>query len=211
MDQLIEKVAKAPLGAKVGVVAGVVALVTVLNYFVLSTTFGPSISEVEGKIRTAAQQQAQLDLELASKHAIANNLNQFRRARELDEQRLAEALVELPQDAKMDELLQLFQDRAQKAGLEITLIEPKKEESEGTFYVRLPIPMTVVGSFHEVATFIDSIGRLRRIVNVNELALEQPKDVNGEIQLTAKFVTTAFKFVEAKPGQPGAAPAGGKP
>jgi type IV pilus assembly protein PilO len=209
MDKLIETIAKASLGAKVGAVAGVVALVTVLNYFVVSATFGPPISDLEQKIRDAAQQQKTLDAELGNKQGFANNLNQFRRQRELLEQQLNEARLELPEEAKIDELLQLFQDRAQKAGLEITLIEPKKEEAQG-FYARIPVPMTVVGTFHEVATFIDSIGRLRRIVNVNELTLEQPKDVNGEVVLTAKFVTTAFKFLEPTQGQ-AAAPAGGRP
>lgn len=199
MDKFIERIAKAPIGAKVGVVAAVVVLLTVLNYFVIGPTFGPSISDVEAKIRTVETQQAQLDRDFVEKTAIANNLNQFRREKELLEQQLREALAELPEDKKIDELLQLFQDRAMKAGLEIGTIEPGKVANE-KFYAKIPIPMTVSGNFHEIATFFDSLGRMRRIVNVTEIVLDSPKDVNGKVVLNAKFLATTFMFLDPTGG-----------
>lgn len=206
MDKLIERMVKAPLGAKVGVVAVVVAALTVLNYFVVGLDFGDSISATEDKIRAAVKQQAQLEKEYIEKTAIANNLNQFRREKELLEQQLNEALAELPEEKKIEDLLQLFQDRALKAGLKIGSIEPKPPVSE-KFYAKIPIPMTVTGNYHEIATFFDSLGRMRRIVNVSELSLDAPKDVNGKIILSGKFLVTAFMFVDqAKPGA--AKPAG---
>jgi type IV pilus assembly protein PilO len=205
MEKLIERIAKAPLGLRIGVVAGVAVVVTALNYFVIGLpTFGRSISDYEERIGRVDRDQKKLNDDLIDKTSIANNLNQFRREKELLEQRLAEALSELPEEKKVDELLQLFQDRATKAGLEIATIEPQAPVSEG-FYARLPIPMTVTGNFHEVATFFDSLGRLRRIVNVNNIVLDTPKDVGGKVILSGKFLVTAFMFVEpkqAKPGEP---------
>ena len=71
------------------------------------------------------------------------------------------------------------------------------------FYARLPIPMSVTGNFHEIATFFDSLGRMRRIVNVNDIVLDAPKDVNGKMVLNAKFLATAFMFVDpsSRPGR----------
>ena len=202
MDQLIERIAKEPVRTKVAVVRVVVSLLTVINYFALSMTFGPSISTLNEQIVRAEREQAQLDREFTEKTAIANNLNQFRREKELLEQQLREALAELPEEKRVDELLVLFQDRAQKSGLEIGTIEPQAPVRD-RFYARLPIPMTVTGNFHEIATFFDSLGRMRRIVNVNDIVLDSPKDVNGKVVLSAKFLATAFMFVE------GAAAAGG--
>ena len=200
MDQLIERIAKEPVRTKVAVVGLFVTLLTVLNYFALSMTFGPSISELNERIVRAEREQAQLDREFTEKTAIANNLNQFRREKELLEQQLREALAELPEEKKVDELLLLFQDRAQKSGLEIGTIEPQAPVRD-RFYARLPIPMTVTGNFHEIATFFDALGRMRRIVNVNDIVLDTPKDSNGKIVLNAKFLATAFMFVEtASPG-----------
>ena len=118
MDRLIERIARAPLAAKAGVVVAIVALLTALNYFVVGVPlFGPSISDTEQRIARADGEQKKLDNDLIEKTAIANNLNQFRREKELLEQRLQEALAELPEEKKLDELLQLFQERARKAGL----------------------------------------------------------------------------------------------
>jgi type IV pilus assembly protein PilO len=197
MEKFIERIAKAPLGAKLGVVAGALILITALNYFVMAIPYGDSIAEVETKVKKVIAEQEKLDRDFIEKTAIANDLNRFRKEKELLEQRLEEALAELPEQKNIDELLQLFQDRAQKAGLEINTIEPQVEKSEG-FYARIPLPMTVTGSFHEIATFFDALGRLRRIVNVSDISLEAPKDVKGKVVVSAKFLVTTFMFVDPK-------------
>jgi type IV pilus assembly protein PilO len=208
MEQLIDRMVKAPLGAKVGVVAGVVVALVLLNYFVVGVTLGPSISEIEKRIRQTQQQQAALDAEYIEKTAIANNLNQFRREKDLLEEQLREALAELPEEKNIEALLQLFQDRAIKAGLEIGSIEPGKPTME-RFYARIPIPMTVTGNYHEIATFFDSLGRMRRIVNVSEVVLDSPKDVSGKVILNGKFLVTAFMFVDPNKAAGSGAPMAG--
>jgi type IV pilus assembly protein PilO len=203
VDKLIERIAKAPVGAKIAAVAGAIVLLTVLNYFVVGPTLGKPISQIEDKIRRVEREQAQLDRDFVEKTAIANNLNQFRREKELLEQQLRQALAELPEDKKIEDLLQLFQDRASKAGLVIGSIEPGKVQTD-KFYAKIPIPMTVTGNFHEIATFFDALGRMRRIVNVTDIVLEQPRDQNGKLLLNAKFLATTFMFVE--PSKPGGTP-----
>ena len=60
MDQLVERIARASLGLKVGVVAGILVVLTALNYFVASIPWGPSISEVERKIADYVSQGGNL-------------------------------------------------------------------------------------------------------------------------------------------------------
>jgi type IV pilus assembly protein PilO len=203
MEKLIDQIVKAPLGAKVAAVTGIVALLAVLNYFAFGLNFGPSVSDLEDKIRQAKLRQERLEKEYIEKTGIANNLNQFRREKELLEQQLREALAELPEDKNIEDLLQLFQDRALKAGLKIGSIEPKAPVTE-RFYAKIPIPMSVTGNYHEIATFFDSLGRMRRVVNVSDVLLDQPKDVNGKVVLNGKFLVTSFMFVEQAKAAPGA-------
>jgi type IV pilus assembly protein PilO len=195
MDKLLEQINKLPLGQKVGAVAGVLVLLTVLNYFVLGFDLGPSISDTEVQITRTLAERDRLQKDFIEKQAIANNLNQFRREKELLEQKLTEALAELPEEKNIDELLQLFQDRAIKSGLDINTIEPGTVKAE-QFYARIPIPMTVTGNFHEIATFFDSLGRLRRIVNVSDIQLDNAKDVSGKVVVNGKFLVTTFMFVK---------------
>src|SRR5512137_350545 len=137
MDKLLERINKLPLGARVGIAAGVLIVITALNFFVVGLDFGPSISETEDLIKKAQVEREKLQKDFIEKQAIANNLNQFRREKELLEQRLTEALAELPEEKNLAELLQLFQDRAIKSDLEIVTIEPGQEQSEG-FFARIP-------------------------------------------------------------------------
>lgn len=201
MEQLIERIAKAPTNAKLGVVGVALVLVTALNYFVMSLPFGPSISDMNDRIDKAAVQQAKLDRDFIEKTAIANDLNRFRHERELLEQKLSEALAELPEEKNIDELLQQFQDRAQKSGLEIVTIEPKGQQTAG-FYAKLPIQMKVSGNYHEIATFFDALGRMRRIVNVSEIALDTPRTQGGKVIVAGRFLATTFMFVDPKAAKP---------
>jgi type IV pilus assembly protein PilO len=209
MEKFIERVAKAPLGAKIGVVAGALLLVTALNYFVFSLPFGDSITDIKAKMKQVTVEQEKLDRDFIEKTAIANDLNRFRKEKERLEQQLEEAKAELPEQKNIDELLQLFQDRAQKAGLEINTIEPQAERAEG-FFARVPIPMTVTGNFHEIATFFDALGRLRRIVNVSDISLDTPKEVKGKVVMSAKFLVTTFMIVDPKAGDAASRKGGAK-
>lgn len=203
MEKVIEQIAKAPLGLKLGVVAGVLVALTALNLFVVSP-FGPSVAEIGKRADKADEQHKKLQNDIAYKTGIANDLNRFRREREVLEQRLNEALAELPEQKKIEDVLQLFEDRAQKSGLTIVAIEPKEQKSEG-FYARIPIAMEVEGNFHEIATFFDALGRLRRIVNVNDIALTSPKDVSGKMIVKGRFIATTFMFLDKDAAEAAAA------
>lgn len=211
MEKLIERIAKAPIGLKIGVVMGALAVITVLNLFVTGVPPPRSLSEIDTRKTRAEADLKKLNAEFIEKQSIANDLNRFRRERELLEQRLSEALAELPEQKNIDELLQAFQDRAQKSGLEISTIEPKDQVAGGSFYAKIPILMQVSGNYHEIATFFDALGRLRRIVNVSDIVLENPRAVNGKVVLASKFTATTFMFVDQKAAAAATAkPRGGK-
>jgi type IV pilus assembly protein PilO len=66
--------------------------------------------------------------------------------------------------------------------------------------------MTVTGNYHEIATFFDSLGRLRRIVNVSDISMTAPKDLAGKMVVDAKFMVTTYMFVnQAKAAKKGVA------
>jgi type IV pilus assembly protein PilO len=208
MDNLSERIAKAPVGTKLAAVGGILAAVTALNYFVVGVPYGDSISDMQDQIAKIEIEHQRVSRDLIEKQAIANDLNRFRREREILEQRLKQALAELPESKNLDELLQMFQDQAQKSGLEIVSIVPEAPINAG-FYVKIPMKMKVTGNFHEVATFFDALGRLRRIVNVGDITLDNPKDANGRVTVSGTFTATTFMFAPQPAAQPGAPGKGG--
>ena len=52
------------------------------------------------------------------------------------------------------------------------------------FYAEVPFKLKVTGSFHEVATFFDRVGKLYRIVNIRNISMSDPTERSGKIVLT---------------------------
>jgi type IV pilus assembly protein PilO len=201
MEQLIERILKAPWSTKIAVVVGVVALLTGLNYMMMVSPAGADIQRVDVQLK-------KLEGDFIDKQQIANNLNQYRREKELLEQKLKEALTELPNDRDLDELLRQLSDVATKSGLDIASVVPGKEAPE-KFFARIPVRMKVAGNFHEIAVFFDSVGKLRRIVNINELKFGTPRQRNEKVVIDAEFTATAFRFIPPAEGQGTVTPAKG--
>ncbi|HXN40946.1 MAG TPA: type 4a pilus biogenesis protein PilO [Myxococcaceae bacterium] len=188
MEQLLDKIAKAPPAVKYGGLAGLVVVLSVLNFF-----FG--IQPLQDSIAEQENTQRGLDRQLAEKQEIAQNLNERRREMDILEQKLAEALTELPEKKDIDELLAQLNDIGKKSGLEISRVEPGGE-TNATFFAKIPIKMSVSGNFHEIAMFMQEIANMRRIVNVNNIKLGTPVVKNDKVVLSSEFLATTFRFVD---------------
>lgn len=188
MEQLIERFTKAPPAARYGGLAGAVLVISALNFFLAIQPLEDEIVQQQGK-------QRQLDVQLAEKQAIAQNLNERRREMDVLEQKLAEALTELPEKKDIEELLAQLNDVGKKSGLEISQVEPTAE-APASFYSRIPVKMVVRGNFHEVAMFLQEVSNMRRIVNVNNIKLDGASVRNDKVVLKGEFVATTFRFLE---------------
>lgn len=196
MEQLLERVNKLPLAAKAGVIIGLIILVTAGTWFFV-------IQDTEAGIESLRGQAVALDQTYAEKKEIAENLIERRREMDQLEQRLQDALTELPTEKNIDELLAALNDIGKKAGLEITRVVPGNESNEA-FYAKIPIVMAVKGNFHEIAVFLQEISQMKRIVNVNNLKLGAPSAKSEKVILTSDFLATTFRFITPKaPGAGG--------
>ncbi|AFE09845.1 type IV pilus biogenesis protein PilO [Corallococcus coralloides DSM 2259] len=192
MEKYLDQLAKAPPAAKFGGLAAIVIILTVGNFFSF-------IKPTDETIARRAADRRKLDQELAEKSEIAQNLNERRREMDVLEQKLAEALTELPERRDMEELLAQINDIGKKSGLEIARVEPGKEYVDGTeFFARIPIKMTVSGNYHEIAMFLQEMANMRRIVNVNNIKLDGAALKNEKVVLQSSFLATTFRFVDTK-------------
>lgn len=192
MEQLIERINKLATPVKIGIVLGVAIVLTASCYFLL-------ITDLETQIESLKAQQAGADRTLAEKQAIADNLNERRKEMDALEQRLQEALTELPEKKDIEELLAQLNDVGRKSGLEIAKVTPGNESAEG-FYAKIPITIAVSGNYHEIAMFLQEIANMRRIVNVNTIKFAAPQLRNDKVILSSDFLATTFRFNESKAG-----------
>ncbi|MCH8105146.1 MAG: type 4a pilus biogenesis protein PilO [Proteobacteria bacterium] len=86
-------------------------------------------------------------------------------------------LRQLPEKTDVESLLVDVSQTGLASGLEILKFKPSAEEKKG-FYAELPITLEVIGSFHQMASFISGIAALPRIVTISNLKIE-PLKISG--------------------------------
>ena len=186
-QEVLNAVNKMPLGQKVGVVAGVVILLSAANWYFFIDPMQTQIRERQGTLRA-------LEDELIQKQSIANNLAQFKHEKEILERRLAQALTELPNEANIDDLIRSLSEIGTKSGLTINSIDPQAEQRQ-SFYASIPIVMAVTGNYHEIGVFLDSLSKLARIVNVTNIKMAGARFTNEKLVVSSTYVATTFRFV----------------
>jgi type IV pilus assembly protein PilO len=195
MEQFLERLNKASNAVKFGTLAFIAVAITGANYFFF-------IQDLEIKIEQQRTNLARLEQTLADKQEIAQNLNERRKEMDQLEQKLAEALTELPEQKEIDELLAQLNDVGKKSGLEIAAVQPQPE-TDASFFARIPIKMNVDGNYHEIAMFLQEVANMRRIVNVNNIKMKVGGRVGEKVILNSEFMATTFRFKEAKQGPKG--------
>ncbi len=189
MDQLIERFLKVRLEVKLAGLAGALLLMTGVVYFFWITDLQQAQEAQQHEIQ-------KLEDDLIQKQAIANNLAEYRRQKEILEQRLKEALTELPDDANIDDLLMQLNEVGVKAGLQLSSVEPGSEQKEGSFYSKIPVKLSMVGNYHEIAAFFDLVGKLKRIVNISDISLRSPEKRGDKVVLRVDCLATTFRFLD---------------
>lgn len=118
------------------------------------------------------------------------------RQKEVDalDKQLKFALTRLPDEKEIPELLSSISNLGRDSGLEI-LVFRQLPETYQEFYAEVPVEMQVRGNYHQVAQFLDRVGKLDRIVNVSSIGLKAPKTVDESVQLDVTSRVTTFRFL----------------
>ena len=147
---------------------------------------------------TLEQSKVQLDKvlgERASLKAIADDLENYKEQVEKLKIKFTEALQQLPDSKEIDSLLSSINKKGEESGLDFLLFKPLKEVPK-EFYAEVPVKIIVKGTYLDVANFFYKISNLKRIINITNISMTKPDDVNGKVSLTTSCVATTFKFLK---------------
>lgn len=193
MDKFLDDFAKIPQKQKL---AGLLALVVALGVAHFFLVYEDQSTQLDAQ----TEKFKKLTNELAEKTAIAQNLTMYREEVKRLETDLEAAKAFLPDTAELPAFMSQISSIATQAGLEVSRFEPMNEEVRD-FYARIPYKMRLTGSYHEVATFIDNLGRLERIINVENLGMSSPTNKNKKYVLSTEFLVTTYRFVDTAGGK----------
>ncbi|HTD91502.1 MAG TPA: type 4a pilus biogenesis protein PilO, partial [Burkholderiales bacterium] len=85
-------------------------------------------------------------------------------------------LKQLPGKSEMDALLTDINQAGLGRGLQFELFKPAASETVKDFYAELPITIRVTGNYHDIGAFAGDIGKLSRIVTLNDISVGATND-----------------------------------
>jgi type IV pilus assembly protein PilO len=191
--------AKLPLPAKIGVGAGVVAVLLFAYWFIF-------YADVASKIEGAERQKKGLRDELAKQTQAQATYFADRGELALREQRARELNKVLPPEAQEDAFLSSVQQASNAAGIDLKGYTPL-DEVKKDFYAKVPMRLDMTGKFHQIAKFAYELGKMDRIINVENIELTTPVVRGDEIMLKARCLATAFHAIQKDTARAAAAPA----
>ena len=194
MGDLLERISKLTGPQKLGGALLIYALIALSIFFGMVSPAGEQITAAESR-------RAELTVERDETRTIAENRDKWEKKVDILNEELAKAVKELPNEREIPELLRRVSSIGKKIGLEFLLFQPMPEVRRD-FYADVPVKLKVEGSFHEVATFFDRIGKLNRIVNIRNIEMKDPLERSGKIILTTDGTAVTYRFLTDAELQP---------
>lgn len=159
----LNNVGQWPIAVKLGSIIGLGILVIGLGYWFL-------IQSIFEQLDGLQVQETSLKTDFESKQQQAVNLQAYRNQLALMNERFGTMLKQLPAKNEMPGLLEEISKTGVAAGLKFELFAPQPEIKHD-FYVELPIKMTVVGTYMQLAVFLSRVAEMNRIVTLHEFSI----------------------------------------
>ena len=188
MKDLLDRILDLPKHQKIGLLAVVILLLVVFDYLFVYSSYSYQIANLEQSVVGARKERDQKRALIADKPKL---LEQLRVA----DGRFKEATAQLPNRKEIPNLLTSISNRAREVGLEVLLFRPRPESPQ-EFYAEVPVDVVVRGKFHDVVSFFDEVGRLDRLVNLNNIEMKNPKPAGEQMNLDTSTLMTAFRFLD---------------
>jgi type IV pilus assembly protein PilO len=164
-----KKIGSWPAFPKLGVLVIAFFLLMLLAYWFDWKNQVDQIDAEKGK-------EEQLKTTFLDKKKQALDLPAYRKQLEDIEKQFGALLRQLPGKSEMDALLTDINQAGLGRGLQFELFKPASSETVRDFYAELPITIRISGSYHDIGAFASDIGKLSRIVTLNDIALTSGKD-----------------------------------
>lgn len=145
------------------------------------------------KIDAEAKKEVGLRDTFKKKKLEAINLPAYQKQLEDIEKSFGALLKQLPGKSEMDALLTDINQAGLGRGLQFELFKPAAAETRRDFYAELPITIRITGNYHDIGAFASDIGKLSRIVTLNDIALN-PSGKGGQLALDATAKT--FRYLD---------------
>jgi type IV pilus assembly protein PilO len=188
LNELLDNILERSAAQKVGILAVTVILAAALFYSFLYSPRADELAKLSDSVEIARNEKMVKTQKAANLARLRKDLQQLDAALKL-------AVAQLPDKKEIAELLSGISAKAQEAGLDVLLFRPRAEAFQ-EFYAEVPVDITVKGSFHNTVSFFEEVGRLNRLINIDNIGFKGPTTANDNVLLETTSVATAFRFLD---------------
>jgi type IV pilus assembly protein PilO len=173
--------------AAVKFIAGVLLLVAVVA---LGYSF--HLKDLQVQLEGKQAEEISLKEQFSGKAFQAANLDAYKEQMQEMEVSFGALLKQLPSDTEVPGLLEDITRTGLGSGLEFEEIKLLPEAVQ-QFYIELPIQISVVGAYHDLATFVSGVASLPRIVTLHDFDLVPASD-DGSTKLRMKILAKTYRY-----------------
>ena len=155
------KLTDMPVRVQLLIVAGAVVGLTLAAWYFLYQPMDVANTAARAEVKKV---QDQNDLLRTFEPKLADMNRQIASLRE----QLAEMRKIVPDEKLADQFIEMMQDTAQQAGIEIRRYTARNVATR-EFYTEAPYELELDGPYYSMLNFFDRVGKLERIVNVGGL------------------------------------------
>lgn len=178
------------LGAWPAPVKVITCLLMMLAVLALGYNF--HLKDLQTQLEQERGEEEALKQQFSTKAFQAANLEAYRQQMAEMETSFGVLLRQLPSDTEVPGLLEDITRTGLGSGLELEEIK-LLEETIQQFYIELPIQISVIGSYHDLATFVSGVASLPRIVTLHDFEIK-PVASGDNTKLRMKILAKTYRY-----------------
>ncbi len=150
------------------------------------------LKDLQARLEQQQSQEVTLKQQFSNKAFEAANLEAYKEQMAEMEASFGEMLRQLPSDTEVPGLLEDISKTGLGSGLEFEQIKLQPEVTQ-QFYIELPIQISAVGNYHELATFISGVASLPRIVTLHDFDIK-PVAAGANARLRLNIIAKTYRY-----------------
>jgi type IV pilus assembly protein PilO len=101
----------------------------------------------------------------------------------------------IPRKKETGEILRNVQQLAYDSQLEIVHFQSDRETLK-EYYTELPIPVEIIGNYHNLGAFFERMGKFPRIFNIEDFVIRALPGQTAETTISASFTAKTYFFLD---------------
>ena len=178
------------LGSWPAVVKAIACLLLLIVVLALGYNF--HLKDLEADLDQRHAEEETLKQQFATKAFQAANLEAHKDQMKEMESSFGALLRQLPSDTEVPGLLEDITRTGLGSGLEFEQIKLLPEVTQ-QFYIELPIQISVLGRYEDLATFASGVASLPRIVTLHDFEMK-PVDSDGASRLRMSVLAKTYRY-----------------